>query len=136
VAGEYRQVFYVRFVEWAICTPLLLTNLLLTARVDWVTIALTILADEIMVVTGLIGALVPSTYKWGYFVFATLAFFFVAYNVGWVGTFAPAFLPDQVTHPFHLEHFCPFLCLKGDILALQSCPDKVSNVLRHYFSGC
>jgi hypothetical protein len=41
--------------------------------------------DEVMVVTGLVGALVASSYKWGYFVFAMVALFFIAYNVCWVG---------------------------------------------------
>jgi bacteriorhodopsin len=41
--------------------------------------------DEVMIVTGLVGALVASSYKWGYFVFATVALFFIAYNVTWVG---------------------------------------------------
>jgi len=41
--------------------------------------------DEVMVVTGLVGALVASSYKWGYFVFAMFALFFIAYNVCYVG---------------------------------------------------
>lgn len=40
--------------------------------------------DEIMVITGLVGALVASSYKWGYFVFAMFALFFIAYNVCYV----------------------------------------------------
>ena len=34
-----------------------------------------------MIVTGLIGALVHSSYKWGYFVFGCVAFLFVAWTV-------------------------------------------------------
>jgi bacteriorhodopsin len=41
--------------------------------------------DEIMIITGLVGALVASSYKWGYFVFAMFALFFIAYNVVLVG---------------------------------------------------
>jgi bacteriorhodopsin len=41
--------------------------------------------DEIMVVTGLVGALIESRYKWGYFSFATAALFLIAYNLTWVG---------------------------------------------------
>jgi bacteriorhodopsin len=59
--------------------------LLLTAGLPWSTILYTILLDEIMIVTGLVGALVASSYKWGYFVFATVALFGIAYNVTWVG---------------------------------------------------
>jgi bacteriorhodopsin len=37
-----------------------------------------------MIITGLVAALVPSTYKWGYFVFAMVALFGVAWNVVFV----------------------------------------------------
>jgi bacteriorhodopsin len=60
-------------------------DLLLTAGLPWPTILYTILMDWIMVVTGLVGALVASSYKWGYFVFAMVALFFIAYNVCYVG---------------------------------------------------
>ena len=46
-----------------ITTPLLLMDLLLTAGLPWPTILYTILIDEIMIITGLIGALVASSYK-------------------------------------------------------------------------
>ncbi len=46
-----------------ITTPLLLLDLLLTAGLPWPTILLTILVDEVMIVTGLVGALVKSSYK-------------------------------------------------------------------------
>jgi len=48
-----------------------------------------------MVVTGLVGALVASSYKWGYFVFAMVALIFIAYNVVLVGKkHAAAIGPD------------------------------------------
>ena len=51
--------------------------------------------DEIMVVTGLVGALTRSSYKWGYFTFGTVAFLFVAWNVTWVARkHAQALGPD------------------------------------------
>jgi len=37
-----------------------------------------------MIVVGLVGALVASSYKWGYFTFGMLALFGVAWNVVWV----------------------------------------------------
>lgn len=46
-------------------------DLLLTAGLPWPTILWTILLDEVMIITGLIGALVSSSYKWGYFAFGT-----------------------------------------------------------------
>ena len=46
-----------------VTTPLLLLDLLLTAGLPWPTILYTLLIDEIMIITGLIGALVTSSYK-------------------------------------------------------------------------
>jgi len=69
VAGMYRSIFYVRYIDWFITTPLLLLDLLLTAGMPWPTLLWVIIVDEIMVVTGLVGALVQSSYKWGYFTF-------------------------------------------------------------------
>jgi bacteriorhodopsin len=60
-------------------------DILLTAGLPWPTILYTVLMDEVMVVTGLVGALVASSYKWGYFTFAQAALFFIAYNVILVG---------------------------------------------------
>lgn len=81
VAGLVRQVFYVRYIDWFLTTPLLLIDLLLTCAVPWPTILFVIIMDWIMIATGLVGALVQSSYKWGFFTFGTAAFLFVAYVV-------------------------------------------------------
>jgi len=73
VRGNYREIFYVRYIDWMITTPLLLLDLLLTAGLPWPTILWVILIDWVMIVTGLVGALVVSIYKWGYFAFGKLA---------------------------------------------------------------
>lgn len=85
VSGNMRQIFYVRYIDWFITTPLLLADLLLTCGLPTPTIFYTILMNEIMVVTGLVGALVKSSYKWGFFTFGCVAFFFVAYTVVFEG---------------------------------------------------
>ncbi|KAL8894962.1 MAG: hypothetical protein Q9192_003930 [Flavoplaca navasiana] len=61
--NQNREIFYVRYIDWVITTPLLLLDLLLTAGMPWPTILYTILIDEVMIVTGLVGALVQSSYK-------------------------------------------------------------------------
>lgn len=82
VSGVNREIFYVRYIDWlvisrffpqseninwfdlrVITTPLLLLDLLLTAGLPWPTILFTVLVDEVMIVSGLIGALVHSSYK-------------------------------------------------------------------------
>jgi bacteriorhodopsin len=47
------------------------------------TIAYVILIDWVMVVTGLVGALVRSTYKWGYYAFGCAALFYIVYMLAW-----------------------------------------------------
>lgn len=83
VAGLYREIFYVRYIDWVITTPLLLTDLLLTAGMPWPSVLFTILIDEIMIVTGLAGALVRTSYKWGYFAFGCAALFYIIYQLAW-----------------------------------------------------
>ncbi|KAK2073429.1 hypothetical protein P8C59_007714 [Phyllachora maydis] len=82
-AAGTREFFYVRYIDWFVTTPLLLTDLMLTAGMPWPTILVTILADEVMIVTGLVGALTPTSFKWGYWAFGMVAFFYVVYTLVW-----------------------------------------------------
>jgi bacteriorhodopsin len=67
VRGRFREIFYVRYIDWFITTPLLLVDLLLTAGLPWPKILWVVLVDWIMIVCGLVGALIRSRYKWAYF---------------------------------------------------------------------
>lgn len=91
VHGNMRQIFYVRYIDWFLTTPLLLLDLLLTCGLPAPTILYTILMNEIMVTTGLIGALVKTSYKWGFYTFGCVAFLFVAYTGthSWTSSFPP-----------------------------------------------
>jgi len=100
VAGQLREIFYVRYIDWFVTTPLLLLDLLLTAGLPWPTILYTILLDEVMVVTGLVGALVASSYKWGYFTFAMFALFGIAWNVVFVARKHATVLGSDVSRTF------------------------------------
>jgi len=100
VAGFAREIFYVRYIDWVITTPLLLLDLLLTAGLPWPTVLYTIFVDEIMIITGLVGALVSSQYKWGYFVFAMFALFYIAYNVTMVSRKYAASLGPEVSRTY------------------------------------
>lgn len=100
VSGATREIFYVRYIDWFVTTPLLLMDLLLTAGMPWPTILYTIFLDEVMVITGLVGALVASSYKWGYFVFAMVALIGIAYNVVFVARQHANRLGPQVSKTF------------------------------------
>jgi bacteriorhodopsin len=86
VRGEYpgvadvtRSIWYARYIDWTITTPLLLLELLLVTGLPLSDIVITIFADLVMIITGLIGALVESRYKWGFFAFGCFAMFYVFY---------------------------------------------------------
>lgn len=83
VRGINREIYYVRYIDWVITTPLLLMDLLLTAGMPWPTTLFVILVDEVMIVTGLVGALVSSSYKWGYFAFGCAALVYILYVLVW-----------------------------------------------------
>lgn len=85
VRGFSRQIFYVRYIDWFITTPLLLLDILLTAALPWPTILFVLLLDLVMVVCGLVGALVRTSYKWGFFAFGTAALLGVLYHLFWSG---------------------------------------------------
>ena len=67
VPGMTREVFYARYIDWFVTTPLLLMDLLLTAGMPWPSILWTVFLDEVMIVTGLLGALTRTRYKFGKF---------------------------------------------------------------------
>ena len=93
--GGTRAIYYARYIDWAITTPLLLTDLLLTAGVPLSDVLVTILMDEVMIVTGLLGALTSTTYKWGYWMFGMFAFLIVVYNLVFTGrSYAKALGPN------------------------------------------
>ncbi len=101
VGGINREIFYVRYIDWYvsytshppehqltartrfITTPLLLMDLMLTAGMPWPTTMFIIFIDEVMIITGLVGALVRSSYKWGYFVFGCAALVYIVYMLVW-----------------------------------------------------
>lgn len=56
---------------------------MLTAAMPWPTTLWVILIDWVMIVTGLVGALVSSSYKWGYFAFGCAALAWIVYLLVW-----------------------------------------------------
>lgn len=76
-APPTRQIWYARYIDWTITTPLLLLEILLVSGLPLSTIFITIFFDLVMIITGLIGALVVSDYKWGYYTMGCVAMFYV-----------------------------------------------------------
>ncbi|TLS22212.1 uncharacterized protein PpBr36_09976 [Pyricularia pennisetigena] len=80
-AAGTREIFYARYVDWAVSLPLVVLALMLSSGVPLSTTLTTMMATEIFNVCLLIGALTETTYKWGYFTFALMAEWFVFYQL-------------------------------------------------------
>ncbi|KAJ9102364.1 hypothetical protein QFC21_002764 [Naganishia friedmannii] len=76
-----RAIWYTRYIEWTITTPLLLLTLLLATGLPLGDIMTILFFDLVMIVCGLVAALVESDYKWAFFVFGLLSLFYITYHV-------------------------------------------------------
>jgi bacteriorhodopsin len=74
-----RQIFYARYIYWFVSWPLLLIAVLLLSGLSWATILFSMAVLEIWIVSWLSGALVHSSYRWGYFTFGLIAYLVLAY---------------------------------------------------------
>ncbi len=82
VEHVFRQVFWARYVDWSLTTPLLLLDLAFLAGMSGADILVTIVSDLIMVFLGLFAAFGTSgSQKWGYYTFACLAFIVIVYQL-------------------------------------------------------
>ncbi|KAG6382143.1 hypothetical protein JVT61DRAFT_787 [Boletus reticuloceps] len=72
-----RQIWYVRYIQWFINAPLLLFAMLSFTQAATAQILTILFFSWFLVVNGLIGALVTSSYKWAYFVFGLFGLFFI-----------------------------------------------------------
>jgi len=78
-----RRIYYARYVEWLITTPLLLLDVLLLMGTDLSSIFFTIAAAAGVVISGLLGALDHSfASKWGFFAFGVLLYLYIIYILG------------------------------------------------------
>lgn len=79
----FRQVFWARYAEWAVTTPLILLELCFLAGLNGSSIVIALVSDVIMVATGLFAALSHhrGSQSWGYYVVAWLAYIVVVYQL-------------------------------------------------------
>lgn len=75
----YRQVYWARYVDWSVTTPLLLLDLCLLAGISGGHIFMAIVADIIMILTGLFAAFGSegTPQKWGWYAIACIAYLVV-----------------------------------------------------------
>ncbi|KAL2021914.1 hypothetical protein VTK56DRAFT_6509 [Thermocarpiscus australiensis] len=97
-----RQIYWARYVNWALTTPLLLLNLCLLAGVDGAHTLMAIVADLIMMLSGLFATFGAehTAQKWGWYAIACLAYLFTLWHVGLHGTRAVASKGARVSRLF------------------------------------
>lgn len=81
-----RSVYWARYVDWSITTPLLLLDLAFLAGLNGANILVTVVADIIMVLTGLFAALAEDErVRWGYYAMGCLAYLVIIYQLAFHG---------------------------------------------------
>ncbi|KAF2692143.1 family A G protein-coupled receptor-like protein, partial [Lentithecium fluviatile CBS 122367] len=81
VAGTTRQIFWVRYIGWMLSFPLILSNLYFTAGLSWPSLGNGTVFAWFFVIGRLLGALVSTTYKWGYYVFCLFGYFYLCFDL-------------------------------------------------------
>lgn len=82
VEHVFRQVFWARYIDWSLTTPLLILDLAFLAGMDGASILVAIVADVIMVLLGLFAAFGKTDgQKWGYYAIACIAYLVVVYQL-------------------------------------------------------
>ena len=87
----YRQVYYARYVDWSLTTPLLLLDLSLLAGLSGANILVAIVADVIMIMCGMFAAFGGADgQKWGWYALSCIAYLTVVYQLASNGRAAAA----------------------------------------------
>lgn len=82
VEHVFRQVFWARYVDWSLTTPLLLLDLAFLAGLNGANILVAIVADLVMILTGLFAAYgVTEGQKWGWYAMACVAYLIIVYQL-------------------------------------------------------
>lgn len=84
-AGTLRQIWWVRYVDWILSGPLLLLTLLLITGKNLSDICTTLFMFDVLWLGLLVGGLVRSTYKWGFYVFGVAGLIYT-----WVALLGPS----------------------------------------------
>ncbi|KAM3075263.1 hypothetical protein ACMFMG_007292 [Clarireedia jacksonii] len=74
-----RQVYWARYLLWTVSTPLAMIELCLLTGASFQVILLETVISLLVIVTGLISALIPSSYRWAYFGYGALPWAGITY---------------------------------------------------------
>ncbi|KAL9485433.1 hypothetical protein ACSS6W_004222 [Trichoderma asperelloides] len=76
--GSSRQIFYAKYINWAVAFPSVSLALGLLSNISWTTIVTNIFVSFLWVVTYLAAAYTTTSYRWGFFAFGTLCWIILA----------------------------------------------------------
>lgn len=77
-----RQVFWARYIDWTVTTPLLLLDLAFLAGMNGANILVAVVADVIMIITGLFAAFgKTSGEKWGWYAMGCVAYIVIIWQL-------------------------------------------------------
>jgi bacteriorhodopsin len=78
----HRQVYWVRYAEWLLTTPLIITDLVLLAGLNGSNLFSAIVADVVVIVAGFFAATAWSMkVKWGWFSISLIAYLWLVYTL-------------------------------------------------------
>lgn len=86
-----RQVYWARYVDWALTTPLLLLDLAFLAGLSGYSILVVVVADVIMTLSTLFATLSNlEAQRWGWYTISCISFLTIVYQLGYKGRNAMA----------------------------------------------
>lgn len=98
-----RSVYFARYVDWALTTPLLLLDLALLAGMNGAHIFMAISADVVMVLTGLFAAYGSegNAQKWGWYTIACASYLVIVWHLALNGRATVAAKGNQVANFYY-----------------------------------
>ncbi|KAI1466010.1 family A G protein-coupled receptor-like protein [Daldinia caldariorum] len=92
-----RDIYWARYVDWSLTTPLLLLDLCLLAGINGASILVTIVSDVIMILAGLFAAFARHEAQgWGWYAIACVAYLNVVYQIGYKGRHATSARDNKI----------------------------------------
>lgn len=76
-----RSIYYARYIDWALTTPLLLLDLILLGNLTVQHTIRLMFSDLAMILAGLFGALLSTNYKWGFYTIACVFLAFIFWDL-------------------------------------------------------